>query len=246
MHRRCLTVVVVVAGLTVVAGAPAAASAAVKVPALIGDHMVVQAGQPVRLWGTASGDETVRASLAGREATTKADAAGRWRVSLPAIPAGGPHVLVIQGQGQAANTLRFTDVWSGEVWLASGQSNMEFPLWRATGGRDAARDGCAGMRLFTVAHATAATPRDDVTGAWQACDPEKAAAFSAVAFHFGRHIHRALGVPVGLIHASWGGTPAEAWTPRAALVAEASLRPMVDTFEQEQRDPERRVRRCAR
>jgi len=242
VHRRVpiVAVVVVAAGLTVVAGVPAAV-AAVKVPALIGDHMVVQAGQPVRLWGTAAGDETVRATLAGREATTKADAAGRWRVSLPAMPAGGPHVLVVQGQAPGSNMLRFTDVWAGEVWLASGQSNMEFPLWRATAGRDAARDGCAGMRLFTVTHATAATPRDDVTGAWQACDPEKAAAFSAVAFHFGRNIHRALGVPVGVIHASWGGTPAEAWTPRSALVAEASLRPMVDAFEQEQRDPERRV-----
>lgn len=226
----------ITAFVTSLSGTPAA-SAAVKVPALIGDHMVVQAGQPVRLWGTAAAGETVRAALAGREATAKADADGRWQLTLPAMPAGGPHGLTIQ----ASNTLRFSDVWAGEVWLASGQSNMEFPLWRSTAGRDVSRDGCAGMRLFTVAHATAAAPRDDVEGAWQPCDPEKAGAFSAVAFHFGRDIHRALGVPVGLIHASWGGTPAEAWTPRAALVAEDSLRPMVDVFEQEMRDAERRA-----
>ena len=244
MQRRSVIVAVVagLAGLAAVAVAPPAASAAVKVPALIGDHMMVQAGQPVRLWGTAASEETVRATLAGREATTKADVAGRWRMALAAIPAGGPHVLVIQGQAPGSSALRFSDVWAGEVWLASGQSNMEFPLWRSTGGRDAARDGCAGMRLFTVAHATAALPLDDVKGAWQPCDAEKAAAFSGVAFHFGRELHRALGVPVGLIHASWGGTPAEAWTPRSALAAEASLRPMVDAFEQEQRDPERRAK----
>jgi sialate O-acetylesterase len=241
---RPSAIVAVVAGLAAVAVARPAA-AAVKVPALFGDHMVVQAGQPVRLWGTASGGEAIRATLAGREAATRAEADGRWKVTLPAIPPGGPHELVIVGAGPGAGSgagagstaLRFTDVWAGEVWLASGQSNMEFPLWRSTGGADAARGGCAGLRLFTVAHATAAVPRDDVEGTWQPCDAEKAAAFSGVAFHFGREIHRALGVPVGIIHASWGGTPAEAWTPRAALVAETALRPMVETYEKQMNDP---------
>jgi sialate O-acetylesterase len=103
-------------------------SAEVRVGALIGDHMVVQQRKPVRLWGTAAANESVRVSLAGRQAATRADGAGRWQVTLRALPASGPHVLTIEGK----NRLTFADVWGGEVWVASGQSNMDFPSRRAT------------------------------------------------------------------------------------------------------------------
>ena len=213
------------------------ARAEVRVPALIGDHMVVERGQPVKLWGTAAPGEVVRAALAGQRGETKADAAGRWKLALPALPAGGPYVLTID----ASNKLAFSDVWSGEVWLASGQSNMELPLSRSAGAQEAAAGGCSGLRLFTVATTTAAAPKSDVDGAWKGCDAETAAAFSAVAFHFGRDLHRSLGVPVGLIHASWGGTPAEAWTPREALLAEPALRPMIDAYDEAANDPARQA-----
>jgi sialate O-acetylesterase len=209
------------------------AVADVKPAVLIGDHMVVQQGRPVHLWGTANAGESVGASLAGAEAATAADSAGEWSLTLPALAAGGPHTLTLRG----TNTLTFTDIWSGEVWVASGQSNMEFPLSRSFGAEQAAAGGCPGLRLFTVAKATSADPKGDVEGMWEPCDPTSAQSFSAVAFYFGQELHRALGVPVGLIHSSWGGTPAEAWTPRSALVADPAFRPMVDAFDRVVKDP---------
>ena len=208
-------------------GTPMAA-AAVRVPALIGDHMVVQQGRPVRLWGTADPRESVRASFAGAKgAVVEADASGKWSLTLPALAPGGPFALTIA----ASNTLAFSDVWAGEVWVASGQSNMAFPLARSTGAEQAVEGGCPGMRLFAVTHATAGSPKSEVEGEWQVCDAKTAREFSAVAFHFGQDLHRALGVPVGLVHSSQGGTPAEAWTSREALTAEPSLKPIVDAMD---------------
>ncbi len=220
-------------GAAAVLAAATPAVAEVKPAALIGDHMVVQQGKPVHLWGTAGAGESVHASLAGAEGETRADAAGDWSLPLPSLPSGGPHTLTLRG----TNTLTFTDVWAGEVWVASGQSNMEFPLSRSNGAAQAATDGCPGLRLFTVTKATSADPKADVDGLWGPCNAESAQGFSAVAFYFGQELHRVLGVPVGLIHSSWGGTPAEAWTPRAALVADSSLKPMMDAFDRVVRDP---------
>jgi sialate O-acetylesterase len=219
------------------AAAGPAAPAETRVSALIGDHMVVQRGRPIRLAGTDVPGQTVRATLAGRVVTGKADAAGRWALALPALEAGGPFELQIQG----SRALTFADVWSGEVWLASGQSNMELPLTRTFGGEQAAAGGCPGIRFFTVPQKTSAAPQVETDGKWQLCDPTLAAAFSAAAFHFGRDIHRALGVPVGLVQAAWGGTPAEAWTPREALTADPALKPLVDTLDAVENDPQRRA-----
>lgn len=227
---------IVLLTLLVLASSAANAAADVRVPSLIGDHMVVQRGKPVRLWGQADPGETVRASLAGAEATTVADAAGRWTLTLPALAAGGPHTLTIRGR----NVLTFRHVHAGEVWVASGQSNMEWPLSQSLGASDALAGGCDGLRLFTVTKATAVEPRDDVQGAWLPCSEETAPSFSAVAFHFGQTLHRALGVPIGLVHTSWGGTPAEAWTPREALLADSRLAPMVHELDAVLRDPSAR------
>ena len=211
---------------------PPAALATVRVAVLIGDHMMVQRDRPVRLWGTAAPGESVRATLAGGKAATQADAGGHWALTLPSVAAGGPFVLTIEG----SNALTFSDVWSGEVWVAAGQSNMEFILARSHSADQALAGGCPGLRLFTVAKATAGSPKADVSGAWQVCDADTAKDFSAVAFCFGQELHRALAVPVGLIHASWGGTPAEAWTPREALLADASLKPMIEALDRTAHD----------
>jgi beta-xylosidase len=209
------------------------ASADVRLPALVGSHMVLQRDAPARVWGWASPGESVRVSVgaARGEATTAAD--GRWKVDLPSQPAGGPFALTIDAHGRIV----LEDVWLGEVWVASGQSNMEWPLAQSTGGPQAATAGCDGLRLFTVAKATSLEPRDDVTGQWSACDATTAPAFSAVAFFFGQELHRALGVKVGLVHSSWGGTPAEAWTSREALASEASLQSLVADFDAALHDP---------
>jgi len=144
------------------------------------------------------------------------------------------------------STVTLEDVWFGEVWVASGQSNMEWPLAQANGGAEAAAAGCDGLRLFAVAKATSLQPKADVAGKWTPCDAATAPAFSAVAFFFGQELHRALGVKVGLVHSSWGGTPAEAWTSRDALGAEPSLRPLVADFDAALNDPVARQSFAAR
>jgi sialate O-acetylesterase len=209
------------------------ARADVALPALFGSHMVLQRDRPVRVWGTADPGESVSVEIAGARAAATADAAGRFEATLPALPAGGPHTLVVAGR----NRLQLDDVWAGEVWVASGQSNMEWPLQRADRGETDAAAGCDRLRLFTVARTTAFEPRTDVTGAWSTCTAETALGFSAVAFHFGQQIGRTQNVTVGLVHTSWGGTPAEAWTPRAALTAVPELAPMVASFDRERADP---------
>ena len=209
------------------------ARADVRLPALVGSHMVLQRDAPARVWGWAAPAEIVRVSVGPTRAEATAAADGRWSVELPPQPAGGPFTMTIAGR----NSITLEDVWLGEVWVASGQSNMEWPLAQSIGGPEAATAGCDGLRLFTVAKATSLQAKDDVTGQWSACDSSSAPTFSAVAFYFGQEVQRALGVKVGLVHSSWGGTPAEAWTSRAALAAEPSLQPMVADFDAALHDP---------
>jgi sialate O-acetylesterase len=209
--------------------------AEVRLPALISDHMVVQRDTPVRLWGWADAGEALRVSLAGKTAKARAGQSGRWEVALAPLPAGGPHTLEISGK----NTLRVSDILVGEVWVAGGQSNMEWPVGRA---QDAAQETTAArfprMRLFTVNKAAASRPKDDVSGAWVECSPDTVGGFSAVAYFFGRDVHRALDVPVGLIHSSWGGTPAESWMSREALTVEPAWKPMLDDLDRALADPD--------
>jgi len=193
------------------------ASAEVRLPSLFGEHMVLQRESEVAVWGWAEPLEQVRVRGTWSdedESLVRAGRDGAWRTSLRTGAAGGPYRLIVEG----ANKVEIGDVWLGEVWIASGQSNMEWPL-AATDGAEAAlaAAGDARLRLFTVAKAIAPEPARDVAGAWRVCEPESAREFSAVAYHFGRELRSALDVPIGMIHTSWGGTPAEAWTSRATL-----------------------------
>src|SRR6185369_7437455 len=125
------------------------------------------------------------------------------------------------------NTIVLKNVLVGEVWVGSGQSNMEWPLQNVVhGGDEVAHANDPEIHLFTVTKATALEPRDDVQGRWVVCTPENAATFSAVAYFFGRELNEKLKVPVGLIHSSWGGTPAEAWTQRESLASNPELQPI--------------------
>ena len=210
-----------------------AARADVRVPSLIGDNMVLQQGPRARVWGTAEPGERVTVSIGGRVARAAADARGRWQVFVGPLRAGGPFELTVAGR----NRLTFRNVLVGEVWVCSGQSNMEWPLSASRdGAREVAQADHPEIRLFTVRKATAAAPLEDVEGRWVVTKPETAAPFSAVGYFFGRELHRRLGVPVGLINTSWGGTPAEAWTSRGALAASPALRPILDRYEGELRD----------
>ena len=202
--------------------------AEVKVPALISDQMVLQQGRKIRLWGTAQPGEKVTVSFAGETATTEAGADSRWQVHLGPYKAGGPYILKITGK----NRLTFHNVLVGEVWVCSGQSNMEWPLMKAAHGvAETAQANHPQIRLFTVKRNTAIEPRDDVEGHWSVCSPKTAGEFSAVGYFFGRELHQKIKTPIGLIHTSWGGTPAEAWTSHSALASHPELKAMADSYD---------------
>jgi sialate O-acetylesterase len=204
---------------------PEAAQATVRLPALVGSHMVLQRDKPVPVWGWAAPGEKVRVTFRNKTyAATAPDAAGRWQATLPATPAGGPYTLTVKGQ----NTLELEDVLVGDVWLAAGQSNMEMqvkagPLGYfqpiANADQEIAAANFPKLRCLTVAQAMAYHPAPDITTkqGWQVCSPATVAEFSAVAYFFGRDLLQRYQVPIGLICSSWGGTSAEAWTSAEGL-----------------------------
>jgi sialate O-acetylesterase len=211
-----------------------AAAAEVSLPRLFGDHMVLQRDAAVPVWGNAEPNEPVIVSIAGQRAAATAGADGRWRVALKPMAAGGPHELSIAGRDKSVN---FKDVLVGEVWLCSGQSNMEWPLKRVGGGTDEmTRADYPSIRLFTVSKLSAGEPQDDCRGAWAPCRPETAAEFSGVAYHFGKELHARLKVPVGLVQAAWSGAAAESLIPAEALKAHPTFREKFAQWEQYRKD----------
>jgi len=203
--------------------------AEIRVPSIIGDNMVLQQGRKTRVWGTAQPGESVSVSFAGSTRRTRADGQGHWQIFLGSLKAGGPFILTITG----GNTLTFKNVLVGEVWICSGQSNMEFPLVNASGGAEAvAQANYPEMHLFTVQKNTSASALDDVKGRWVVTTPDQVGQFSAVGYFFGRELYQHLKIPIGLIHTSWGGTPAEAWTSHEALASVPDLKPILDRYQE--------------
>jgi len=193
--------------------------AAVRLPAVLGDHMVVQQDKPVAVWGWAAPGELIVVRFDGREATAPAGPDGRWKLALPSVKAGGgPLEMRIKGSQSPAIVLR--DILAGEVWLCSGQSNMEWMLASTFSPiPEVLRANDPSLRLFRLPKRTSALPQDDVEAAWTLCTPETAGPFSAVGYYFGIELKRALGVPIGLIESAWGGTDIEPWTPPAGFAA---------------------------
>lgn len=195
---------------------PATLPAKVVLPPMFTDHMVLQQQTDAPIWGTASPGRTVKVtpSWDGKTYTTQADADGHWRLTLPTPKAGGPYDITLTD----GKKLTLTDVMVGEVWICSGQSNMEMPLasWGFIHNYEAeiADANHPDIRLLHVEHVTATQPQTDVAvraDGWQVCAPQSVAGFSATAYFFGREIARTQGVPVGLVHTSWGGTNVESW-----------------------------------
>src|SRR5678816_954610 len=214
------------------------AFAKITVPSVIGDNMVLQSGQQVRVWGHGDPGEEVSIEIAGKKAKTFTDNTGNWTTKIGPLKPGGPFDLTITG----SNTLTIKNVLVGEVWVCSGQSNMEWPLINAgNGAEEVAKANHPEIRLFTVQKATSDSPLDDVKGSWVVTTPDKVGQFSAVGYFFGRELQQRLKVPVGLIHTSWGGTPAEAWTQREAL-ATPELQPIMDRYQDSLKDlPQRQA-----
>jgi sialate O-acetylesterase len=205
------------------------AEAAVHLPAVFGDHMVLQRDRAVPVWGKAAGGAKVEVWLGdGRYAWTVADETGKWKVSLAAMAEGGPHRMVVASGGEV---IAFEDVLVGEVWLASGQSNMGFELHGAEGSeQDIAQANWPRMRRFQVPHRGELQPLEDVEGQWQVTTPENAGSDSAVAFYFGRVLQRELDVPVGMIESSVIGTRVQPWTPTEVYEKDAKLAALAEAF----------------
>ncbi len=205
----------------------------VRLPAIWSDHAVVQAGREFPVWGWADAGEPVSVSIGGKEATALADGAGKWQVQFGALEAGKKYTLEVRGKNQ----LRVEDILAGEVWLCSGQSNMEWPVEKsADPEKEAAAADFPEIRFFDVKNSAKREAQEDVAGAWQVCSPEVAAKSSAVAYYFGRELFREKKTPVGLVVSAWGGTPGEAWTSLEALEAEEDLLPIVARYEQGLKD----------
>jgi sialate O-acetylesterase len=191
---------------------------------LFSDGAVLQRDQTLPIWGTARDGEKVTVEFGDQKVTTTAEN-GTWRVDLKPLSAGGPFTLTLTGD----NTVTIHNVLVGEVWICSGQSNMEWPFTKAA---NAAEEGPKAnypqIRMFTVAKKTAIKPLPAAKGSWVECSPEKVGDFSAVGYFFARDLYQKLGIPVGMIHTSWGGTPAEAWTSIEGLAKDPALKTYLD------------------
>jgi sialate O-acetylesterase len=228
-------VLLVLAGLVLTA---AAARADVRPHALCGDGMVLQQKSDVKIWGTADPGEEVTISFRGQNAKGTADNKGRWKFTLPSGEAGGPFPMTIAGK----NTLNYKNVLVGEVWVCSGQSNMEWPI-----GADNERDreyafGAphnAMLRLFHTRKTPKARPQTETAGTWVEADTKAIGGWTAVGYFFGRDLQKHRNVPVGLIQSDWGGTRAEAWTSPKALASHPRYKNEIDNFLKATEDPDK-------
>ncbi len=202
--------------------------AQVKLPAFFADHMVLQRQQPIPVWGWAKPGEKISVSLNNKSVSAKADKQGKWKVQLPAEVAGGPYVLNIK----ASNTISIEDVLIGEVWLCSGQSNMEWTVGASMNAKEEiAAANYPNIRHFKVNKAVAALPQDELTGSgWQPATPEFVGGFTGVGYFFARQLYKELNIPVGLIHSSWGGTHVETWTSREAFENDPEFSSMISKY----------------
>ncbi len=186
--------------------------AEVKLADIFGDHMVLQRNIKLPVWGWAGAGEKISVQLgSGTAVSATADAQGKWRVELPALPAGGPHELNVSG----TNTVKIQDILIGEVWVCSGQSNMEFVVSGVINApKEIASANSPTIRHIKVPLKPASVPQDHFTASWQVCSPQTVGGFTAAGYFMARELQKQLGdVPVGLINASWGGTLIEPWTP---------------------------------
>jgi len=199
---------------------PAESPADVRLPRIFGDHMVLQRDLPIPVWGWADPGEKVSVKLGDDSVSTVADDAGKWMVKLPAQQSGDPVTLTAKGK----NTITLTDVLLGEVWLCSGQSNMEWPVSRSNDfEQEKAAANYPKIRQIKIPKRPSGFPQDDVQAEWTLCSPDTVGGYTAAGYFFGRKLHKELDVPIGLVNSSWGGTRIEPWTPPCGFAKEPAL-----------------------
>ena len=206
------------------------ARADVKLPSIFGNGMVLQREQPIAVWGWADPNERVSVKLKDQQQQVLAGTDGKWKVTLSAEPAGGPFQLEVQGN----NKLTFSDVLIGEVWICSGQSNMGWTVSRSINAeQEIATANYSKIRHVLIPRGTSGVPLDNIVEPtqWKTATPENVGDFTAVGYFYARELYETLGVPIGLINSSWGGTRVETWTSKEALAKDRSLRKAVRAFE---------------
>lgn len=215
--------------------------AQIKLPKVFGDSMVLQRGIKIPIWGTSASGALITAELGNVKAITKADREGKWLVRFPKFSAGGPYTLKVYETGKRDMAIELNGVLIGDVWLASGQSNME---WQVQQAKDASAEianaNYPRMRFLVVDHSNQIKPQSDISsGKWKICDTTNVKGFSAVAYFFARKIHADQNVPVGIIQSTWGGTKIEPWTSREMLLTSPITRARtlsVDTLHFDRKD----------
>lgn len=202
----------------------------VRLPAMFNTGMVLQRDMATPVWGWAAPGEQVTVSLNDQTATATADAAGAWKLALKPMKAGGPFELTVAGR----NTLTIKDVLIGDVWVCSGQSNMEMGLYGATGGlQECQTANYPNMRIFSVGRCGEITPQAECTGKWLTVNAYANNVYCyAAAYYFGKAVHQELGVPIGLVQVAWSGSVAEGWTSRQVLEANPELAPLMKKTDQ--------------
>lgn len=199
----------------------------VSLPAVIGDNMVLQQETNAVIWGFAEPGESIsiKAEWLNKVNKTRTDAAGRWQLSIKTPKAGGPYSMEIVGN----NKITIKNILIGEVWICTGQSNMEWPIsWLPKAMNDISNSTNPNIRLFLVKKDIKTTPQKDCTGSWQECGPDSIPMFSAVAYYYGRELFNKLNVPVGLISSSYGGSTVEAWMTEEALERDPDYEPILE------------------
>ena len=218
--------------LLVIFGFTANVSAEIKLPKVFADHMVLQRGQNVALWGWAEPGEAVQIQTPFESQQLTANEDGKWMTRLRPMRAGGPIEITLKG----TNEIVLKDILIGDVWVCSGQSNME---WRVNSSNNSdeeiANADWPNIRLFDVKKTPKIDPADDVEldAPWSACTPESIPNFSAVGYFFGRKLHQELNIPIGLISTNWGGTRIEPWTPPAGFEAVDAVKEIPDNINRE-------------
>lgn len=225
MYMRAIVVAGLVLGHLAVG---ASAWADVRLPHVFSSHMVLQRDKDIPIWGWAEPGEKVTVVAPGTSYTVTTNDEGKWHFRMDPLPVGGPYTITVRG----SNEVVLDDVLVGEVWVCSGQSNMEWPVNRSDKpDEEIAAAKHPNIRLFHVPKVPAGTPQDDVDATWQVCSPETIPNFSAVAYFFGRKLNEDLNVPVGVIETAWGGTRIEPWTPLSGFRSVPELVPIAEESE---------------
>ena len=195
-------------------------SAQISLPKVFGDSMVLQRGIKIPVWGNSTPGALIVAKLGNVQATAKANRQGKWQIKFPIFKAGGPYALEIAESGKSDSKIQLKGILIGDVWLASGQSNMEWQVQQANdASKEIANANYPQIRFLVVEQDKQVKPQSDIlSGKWKVCDSANVKEFSAVAYYFARKIHSDQNVPVGIIQSTWGGTPVEAWTSREMLL----------------------------